>query len=286
MKAIFLLLRPRHYLKNIFIFAPLLFAFSFTQAHILKALIAFALFSLMASAVYIFNDWKDIEDDRLHPQKKNRPLASGKVSIRVAWFVLFGLVFLSLSLAYLESPNLCIVLSIYFGINILYSVKLKHIALVDISLIAVGFVLRLFAGSSATDIPLSVWIVTLTYLLALFIALAKRRDDVLLASRGMQTRKSIDGYSLEFINIAMTLMAGVVIVSYILYTISTDIMVQMHTHYLYVTSAFVILGVMRYMQLTFVEEKSGTPTLLVVGDPFLRTTLFFWLISFLAIVLI
>lgn len=185
------LLRPRHYLKNIFIFAPLLFAFSFTTVHIVHALIAFVLFSLMASAVYIFNDWKDIDDDRRHPQKKNRPMASGAVSVGTAWLVLIILVLISLSLAYLVSLNLLFVLAIYFGMNILYSLKLQHIALVDISLIAVGFVLRLYAGSTATDIPLSVWIVTLTYLLALFIALAKRRDDVLLASRGKRDRKSV-----------------------------------------------------------------------------------------------
>ncbi len=286
MMSVFSLLRPRHYLKNIFIFAPLLFAFSFTSEHILQALAAFAVFSLMASAVYIFNDLNDIEEDRRHPQKKLRPLASGRVSVKTAWIVLVVLSAASLGLAALLSQSLVYVLGIYFGINILYSLKLKHIALVDISVISIGFVLRLYAGSATTGIPLSVWIVTLTYLLALFIALAKRRDDVLLASQGKRTRKSIDGYNLEFINIAMTLMAGVVIVSYILYTISTDVMARLHTHYLFITSAFVILCVMRYMQLTFVEEKSGTPTHLVLGDPFLRSTLLLWLISFLIIVLI
>lgn len=124
----------------------------------------------------------------------------------------------------------------------------------------------------------------MTFLLALFLALAKRRDDVLLALDGQQTRKNIDGYNLEFVNASMVLMAGVVIVSYIMYTISPAVTARLGTEYLYLTSFFVILGILRYMQITFVEENSGSPTRVVIKDTFLKLTIFFWLLSFVGIV--
>ncbi len=280
------LLRPQHYIKNLFIFAPALFAFSFSFETIVNEILAFIFFSLTASAVYIFNDLQDVEEDRLHPQKKFRPLASGEVSMATAWILIVSLLAFSLPGSFLINRELLFVLFVYLVMNIFYSIKLKHIAIVDISIIAIGFVLRLYAGSTATGIPLSAWIVTITYLLSLFIALAKRRDDVLLASMGKRTRKNIDGYNLEFINIGMSVMAGIVVVSYILYTVSAEVMERMHTHYLYVTTVFVIMGIFRYLQLTFVYEKSGNPTQLVLNDPFLRITIVMWLIAYMVIVLV
>jgi 4-hydroxybenzoate polyprenyltransferase len=225
----------------------------------------------------------DINEDRAHPTKKYRPIASGAVSTKRAKSLILVLSLTSLSLSLVLSFKLFIVLLIYFILNISYSTKLKHIAILDIFIIATGFVLRLFAGSVVTDINLSMWIILMTFLLAIFLALAKRRDDVLLSLEGQETRKNIDGYNLEFVNAAMVLMAGVVVVSYIQYTISPEVIERIGTEYLYLTSFFVVLGILRYMQITFVEQDSGSPSKIVIKDTFLKVTILFWLISFLVV---
>ncbi|MCK4975290.1 MAG: UbiA prenyltransferase family protein [Sulfurimonas sp.] len=263
---------------------PLLFSFSFSNVeNNVNTLIAFILFSILASSIYIFNDFMDINEDRAHPKKKYRPLASGAVSIKTAKMLIAVLSLTSLTVSLIVSFELFIVLFIYFILNILYSLKLKHISILDIFIIATGFVLRLFAGSAVTDVELSMWIILMTFLLAIFLALAKRRDDVLLSQQGQETRKNIDGYNLDFVNASMVLMAGVVIVSYIQYTISPEVIDRIGSHYLYLTSFFVILGVLRYMQITFVEQNSGSPTKIVIKDMFMKLTIAFWLISFIVI---
>jgi 4-hydroxybenzoate polyprenyltransferase len=226
----------------------------------------------------------DIQEDKNHPNKKLRPLASGKVSKNTARFLIATFSLFSLFMAYMLNQRLFIVLLIYFILNIAYSLKLKHIAIVDIFVIATGFVLRLFAGASVINIKLSMWIIIMTFLLALFLAVAKRRDDIILASQGKSTRKNIDGYNLEFVNAVMVFMSGVIVVAYILYTVSGDVINHFHTHYLYLTAFFVILGIMRYMQITFVEQNSGNPTKIALKDKFLQITIVLWLISFLLVV--
>ncbi len=278
-------MRPHQYVKNIFIFAPLLFSFSFDDTNkTIITFMVFILFSILASSVYILNDLMDVEEDKAHPTKKNRPIASGALSAKTAKVLFVVLASLSLVSSLLISQELFYVLASYFILNVAYSLKLKHISIVDIFIIATGFVLRLFAGSVATDIPLSMWIIIITFLLAIFLALAKRRDDVLLSLKGQETRKNIDGYNLEFVNATMTLMSGVVVMSYILYTVSAEVIERVHTHYLFLSAFFVILGIFRYMQITFVEEKSGSPSKIVVGDRFIKITLLLWLASFIIIV--
>ncbi|MFA5233747.1 MAG: UbiA prenyltransferase family protein [Sulfurimonas sp.] len=284
MKEVLKLFRVHQYIKNLFIFMPLLFSFSYTNLDDnLNTLIAFILFCLLASSIYIFNDLMDVNEDRAHPKKKFRPLASEKVSTNSAKALISLLSISSLSISLIISVELFAVMLIYFLLNISYSLKLKHIAILDIFIIATGFVLRLFAGSAVTGISLSMWIILMTFLLAIFLALAKRRDDVLLSLEGQETRKNIDGYNLEFVNAAMVLMAGVVIVSYIQYTISPEVIDRLDTEYLYITSFFVILGIFRYMQITFVEQDSGSPTKVVIRDRFLKVTIFLWLLTFILV---
>lgn len=283
-KHVIKLLRPHQYIKNLFVFAPLLFSFNFTQTDIINTTIVFILFSLIASSIYVLNDYMDIEEDKQHPKKKFRPLASEKVSKNTAKILIILLSSISLISAYFVNINLFMVLLIYFILNIAYSLKLKHITIVDIFIIANGFVLRLFAGASITENQLSMWIIILTFLLALFLAVAKRRDDVLLSSQGKETRKNIDGYNLEFVNATMVFMSAVIVVAYILYTVSGEVLNRLHTQDLYLTAFFVILGIMRYMQITFVEGNSGSPTKLVLKDRFLQITIFLWLSSFFIIV--
>lgn len=285
MREIFKLFRVHQYIKNLFIFTPLLFSFSFSNAeNNINTLVAFILFSILASSIYIFNDLMDINEDRAHPKKKYRPLASGTVPLKTAKILIALLSLSSLSISFIFSFDLFLVLFVYFILNIAYSLKLKHISILDIFIIATGFVLRLFAGSAVAGIELSMWIILMTFLLAIFLALAKRRDDVLLSLGGQETRKNIDGYNLEFVNASMVLMAGAVIVSYIQYTISPEVIGRLGSHYLYLTSFFVILGILRYMQITFVEQNSGSPTKVVIRDMFMKLTIAFWLISFIMIV--
>lgn len=284
MNNIIKLLRPHQYVKNLFVFAPLLFTFHFVFNDVINTITVFILFSLLASSIYVINDYMDIEEDKQHPKKRFRPLASGEVSKGTAKILIISLSSISLIGAYLFNIDLFIVLCIYFVLNIAYSLKLKHITIVDIFIIATGFVLRLFAGTSVIETPLSMWIIILTFLLALFLAVAKRRDDVLLSAEGKETRKNIDGYNLEFVNAIMVFMSGVIVVAYILYTVSGEVLNRLHTQHLYLTAFFVILGIMRYMQITFVEGNSGSPTKLVLKDRFLQITILFWLLSFYVVV--
>jgi len=280
------LIRPHQYIKNIFIFMPIFFIGHITNIElILITTTAFVAFSISASAVYIFNDYQDIDDDRKHPEKKHRPLASGSITKKFA-ITLIGVFFIiGISIMATISFQVVGILCIYITLNIAYSLYLKHIAILDVSIIAICFVLRLFIGSSATGTALSMWIIITTFLLALFIALAKRRDDILFfLNTGKKMRRAIDGYNLQLIDGAMMIMASVVIVTYILYTTSIEVLQRMQSEYLYLTALFVILGIMRYLQISFVENNSGSPTKIVLRDKFMQITILAWTFSFAWIV--
>jgi 4-hydroxybenzoate polyprenyltransferase len=282
MKNLISLIRPHHYIKNIFVLLPLFFVGQFTNtALLLNGLIAFSAFSLCASAIYIFNDYRDIKNDRKHPKKKYRPLASGLIKKNTALYLMFVLLIAGLFLMAKVSTSSLIIIIIYVFLNILYSLKLKRIALLDITIIAVGFVLRLFVGSFAYNVALEIWIVIMTFLLALFLALAKRRDDVLIYNKsGAKMRKSMDGYNLKLIDGSMLLMSAIVIVAYIQYTTSIQIIEKFNNENLYLTALFVIFGIMRYLQITLVEKKSGSPTEIVIKDKIMQINLILWILSF------
>lgn len=282
MNGIFTIIRPKQYIKNTFILLPLFFAGQITNMELLiNALMAFVAFSLSASAVYIFNDYKDIKEDRKHPKKKYRPLASGLISKNVALSLMTILLIMGFSLMAIISLEALVILGIYVILNISYSLKLKRIALLDVIIIAIGFVLRLFVGSFAYEIPLKIWIVIMTFLLALFLALAKRRDDVLIFRKsGNKMRKSVDGYNLQLIDGSMMVMSAVVIVAYLLYTTSQEIIEKFQNENLYLTTLFVIFGLMRYLQITLVEKKSGLPTETIFKDKIMQINLLLWVLSF------
>ncbi len=287
MNLYFKLLRVSHWVKNLFIFLPLFFSGNIlTDVNgFLQVSLGFVLFSLIASSIYMINDLKDIESDRLHPEKKNRPFASGKVPIKTG-ILLSSILFIgSITAAYLINLYFAGVLVFYFAMNIAYSMGLKHVAIIDISIIAIGFLLRVIAGGLLAEVFISHWIIIMTFLLALLLGLAKRRDDVLLFNQsGQKMRKSVDGYNLEFINATMVIMAAVVIVAYIMYTISEEVIQHFHTPYLYATSLFVILGIIRYLQITFVKNKSGNPTQILLKDRFIQLVLMGWIVTFFLII--
>jgi 4-hydroxybenzoate polyprenyltransferase len=275
------LCRIHQYLKNGFIWLPVFFGNALTNWDaLLSTLIAFTAFSLLASTVYVINDVKDIEDDRRHPAKKKRPLASGIVPAKGAAVLAVGLFAVSMTISLAALPLACTyIMMAYLLLNVAYSYGLKHIPIVDIVCIAVGFVLRIFVGGMASHIRISPWIVIMGFLLALFLALAKRRDDLLLAGQGNLVRKAIDGYNLEFISLAMGIMASVTIVSYILYTVSPEVVNKHGTGKLYVSGIWVLLGLLRYLQITFVEEKSGSPSLVLIKDHLLQAVIVLWLVN-------
>jgi len=276
------LARPHQYLKNLFIFLPIFFALKITDLHLLSsATLAFIGFSLTASGIYILNDYYDIKEDRQHPRKKYRPLASGIISKFEAIIIMLMCFSLGFSLMGLINTQALLILTTYLSLNIAYSLYLKNIAIVDIMIIASGFVLRLFIGSAVTGITLSSWIVIMTFLLALFIALAKRRDDLLIyLDTGKKMRKAINGYNLQFLDSAMVVMATVVIIAYIMYVTSIETVARINSEYLYLTAFFVILGILRYLQISFVLQDSGSPTKIVIKDRFIQLTLIAWVSTF------
>ena len=282
MKNFISLIRPHHYVKNIFVLLPLFFGGQITNnSQILNGAIAFFAFSVSASAIYIFNDYMDIKNDRKHPKKKYRPLASGSISKSNGLYLMIILLTVGIfSIAYVSTGSL-IILIVYIILNILYSLKLKQIALLDITIIAIGFVLRLFVGSFAYNVALEFWIVIMTFLLALFLALAKRRDDVLILNKsGAKMRKSVNGYNLQLVDGSMLVMSAIVIVAYIQYSTSLEIINKFNNENLYLTALFVIFGIMRYLQIAFVEKKSGSPTEIILKDKTMQINLLLWASSF------
>jgi 4-hydroxybenzoate polyprenyltransferase len=182
--------------------------------------------------------------------------------------------------ALLPKPDFLLILGAYLILNVAYSFFLKHQAIIDVVCLALGFVLRVLAGGVAAAVPVSHWIIIMTFLLALFLALAKRRDDLLLAAEGQSARRSIDGYSLEFVSTSMAVMAAVIIVAYILYTVSPDTIQKHGTDRLYLTGIWVVVGLLRYLQLALVENCTASPTKILLQDRFLQTVLALWILSF------
>lgn len=285
--AVVQLLRPLQWVKNGFVFLPIFFDRHFFQAEYWwPALTAFFAFSFAASAVYCFNDIRDAAFDRHHPVKKNRPIASGQVTPTAGYWLCAACLMVSgVLLAFL--PETVIgktggVLLAYLGLNLAYCLWLKHYAIVDVFIIATGFVLRLFAGAFAARVPLSHWIVLMTFLLALFLAFAKRRDDVATYERsGIPTRKNLNRYNLAFMNQSLSVIAAVTLVAYVLYCVSPDVMARIGSEHLYLTSVFVLAGIIRYLQLAIVDLRSGSPTKVLLHDRFIQGCVALWGISFL-----
>jgi 4-hydroxybenzoate polyprenyltransferase len=278
------LLRINHWIKNFFIFIPVFFsAHIFDLSYITRSVIGFVCFSLTASSIYIFNDWKDIDKDRLHPTKKDRPLAAGKLKAQNALYLavfLFIMAVIIHAIFIKEWISLAILL-FYLAQNFLYTLRLKQIAIVDITIISLGFVLRLAYGGITNSIVLSEWIILMTFLLSLFLAFSKRRNDVLLFdTTGTKIRKSTSGYNLQFIDISLSITASVVIIAYLMYTTSDSIIVKFGKE-VYMTSFFVIIAILRFLKITVVNRKKhGDPTRVLYKDLFIQLLILAWIFSF------
>jgi 4-hydroxybenzoate polyprenyltransferase len=282
MKAYFQLIRPKDWAKNLFLFIPIFFAGLFFDGSVLIELLGgFICFSLVASSIYIINDYRDIEDDKKHPIKKTRPLASGTVKKSTGLLVAFVFLISGFTAAWFIRDKFMFVLGIYFFLNLAYSFGLKNIPILDIIIISIGFVLRVKAGAVIAKVGLSEWLTIMVFLLALFMAIAKRRDDVLLKlSSGNDMRKAVKGYNLDFINTALSLICAVIIVAYFMYTTSPEIVERLQTYRLYYTCLFVLAGIFRYLQLIYVQQDSQSPTKILYKDRFIQATILLWIISF------
>lgn len=277
-----ILMRPRQWVKNLFIFLPLFFALRITDLSLLvRAGMAFICFCFLAGGIYTFNDYHDREEDKRHPRKKMRPLAAGRVSAKAALTMAALLVISGMVGSWLLGINLFYLAFFYLLLNIFYTLKIKHVAILDIFSVALGFVIRIFVGGFVTGLTIYPWIVVMTFLLALFLAIGKRREDVVIfMQNARETRKSVNGYTLHFIDNAMIAMAAITIVSYLMYTMSEEVTAKFGTDYLYVTAVFVMLGLMRYLQITMVEGRSADPTDVLLRDKFIQIVLAGWIITF------
>ncbi len=281
-KTILTTIRFHHYVKNLFIFLPLFFGSQLLNFPLLsKTTLAFVAFSFTASAIYILNDFKDIDVDKHHPYKKYRPIPLGIISIEHAQFLMTIFLLVGLGLMLSLSISAFIVLICYIILNIGYSFYFKHIFIIDITIIAIGFVLRIIVGSFVSTISLSTWIILMTFLLAFFIALSKRRDDLLFFLKTKsKIRKVIDRYDLKIIDKSLMLMAFVIIFIYVLYTIAANETLAANNNYIFLTILFVIIGFFRYFQIVFTDHHSGSPTTIFYRDKILKLTILIWVLFY------
>lgn len=272
---------------------PIFFGGALTDTTALTAsIMAFFAYSFAASSIYCYNDIIDVEQDRRHSVKCHRPIASGAVSILQGYLIMAFMLLLSAAMVMLSGTrfmHLGAVIFAYYVLDLAYCRFLKHFAIVDVVILSFGFVLRILAGSAATGIVASQWLVLMTFLLTLLLGFAKRRDDVLRMQRtGIPPRHNTKRYNLTFINQAVTVTAAVTLVCYIMYTMSyttpqtnsTSYITTGTSTYAYLTTIFVLLGLLRYMQIAAVDENTGDPTKLMFQDRFLQIVILLWFIAF------
>jgi len=288
MKKYLKLLRVEQWVKNLFVFVPLFFSGNITNLDLLsKSIFAFIIFSLAASVVYILNDYNDIEADRKHPEKRRRPLASGAVSKAKAVGILTALIIIDVALVFLahlyfQEPlwKFATIIGLYIAVNLAYTFKLKHVPIIDIFIIALGFVLRVLAGGYITEIGISQWAILLTFVLALVLAIGKRRGELINAQVSGKTRKALDGYNVQFADIALSISVTLAIVCYLMFTLSPEVQARFHERVFY-TVIFVVFAFLRYLQQTLVYNRTESPTKIVYRDRYIQITLILWVAAFL-----
>ncbi|MCK5125330.1 MAG: decaprenyl-phosphate phosphoribosyltransferase [candidate division Zixibacteria bacterium] len=275
------LLRPHQWVKNGIVLAGLIFSGSaIHMGKDLNALIATAIFCLLSSTIYIINDIADAEADRKHPAKSNRPIASGRITVMPAIIIAIILGAGSLTWAYFTHWGFFITAISYVILNILYSFVLKHVVLIDVMSIAAGFVLRALGGALVIDVDFSGWLLITSFLLAMFLALGKRRHEmVVLENGGKEHRKILEKYSTYFLDQLISVVTPAVLVCYLIYVISPDVKERLGTDYLYITVPFVIYGIFRYYYLIHQKNKGGSPTRILLTDLPIMITVFLWLSS-------
>ncbi|MBZ0203087.1 MAG: decaprenyl-phosphate phosphoribosyltransferase [Ignavibacteria bacterium] len=282
------LIRPKQWIKNFFVFAPLLFSrHIFHLDYLIPSIAAFIIFSLASSAVYIINDIMDVESDRVHPKKKYRPLASGELSVKQAMVFLVILVAVIIGTLVFQRPIFAFVIILYLITNLIYSFKVKSIVLLDVFFISFGFMLRVLGGAAAIGVTVSSWMILTTIFISLFLAISKRRSELsqMLNKENIdKQRKVLKDYSVEFADQINTIAAAGTIISYALYTVSERTVATFGTEKLIYTTPFVIYGIFRYMYLMHQKNLGESPTSIVTKDIPIIIDVFSWFIFSLIII--
>ena len=274
-------MRPREWVKNVFVLAALVFTKRiFDPSDLLQGGLAFACFCLISGAAYLFNDIRDRENDHQHPLKRHRPIASGALRVSVAALAAVLLALTALIGGFYVHPHFGIVLLIYAVLNIAYTLYLKHIVILDVMIIAAGFLLRAIGGAVAIQVAISSWFILCTMLLALFLGFAKRRHELaLLEGEASTHRRILAEYSPQFLDQIIAIVTAGALVSYALYTMSPEVIEKLGTKYLNLTIPFVIYGMLRYLYLIYKKDGGGNPTSTVLGDIPLLIACALWLLT-------
>lgn len=284
-------MRIHQWVKNMFIFAPVIFSLHLPDFNLLKHLgnsvAAFFLFSLVASSIYVLNDCFDREKDRNHPEKRRRPIASGALNVSTAVTGAILMLAVSLTVIFLFNRAFFIISMVYIVMNVLYSTYLKKVVILDVMVIAVGFVLRVKIGGDINHIELSVWILMITFLLAIFLGLIKRRQEWVKMNEiegGGDTRKTLLDYNKELLDQLISITTTATLVSYIVYVINPDIQQKFHTRDLYLTVPFVVFGIFRYLYLTYSKGKGESPSEVIFSDLPFAVNIVLWVAVFVFII--
>jgi len=274
-------LRPQQWIKNLFLFAPLIFSQNIQNLPLLwKTSAAFGLFCLISGTCYIFNDLQDLKEDQRHPLKSERPLASGRLSRKTALVFFIAISFFSFILAFILEPVFFYVLLAYYLMQIAYSIRLKHIVILDVFIVAAGFFLRVIAGGLVIDVYISPWLLICTLLLALFLALGKRRHEIVILDKKAESHRPILGeYSPHLLDQMIAVVTASTVISYCLYTISAETVEKFGTKKLIYTVPFVLYGIFRYLYLIHQKSKGGSPEVLIIKDRPLLLAIILWIIS-------
>jgi 4-hydroxybenzoate polyprenyltransferase len=276
-------LRPYQWVKNLLVFAPLVFAKRMLDPGAAwHAVLAFVAFCAVASGIYLLNDLKDVEGDRAHPEKKRRPLPSGRLRPGTAWLACGALVLAGLALAYTGVRPFHWPVAAYLVINVLYSFRLKHVVVLDTMCVASGFLLRVFTGGEAIGEPVSGWLTLCIFFVALLLAFCKRRHELVLLGEGsMEHRRSLDDYSLPFLDQLIAPLGALTVMTYAAYTVSHEAIEQFggsskEGSNLVYTVPFVVFGIFRYLYLVHIKVEGGNPTRLLLKDPPTLVNILLW----------
>ncbi|MDH5186131.1 MAG: decaprenyl-phosphate phosphoribosyltransferase [bacterium] len=287
-KNIILSLRPKQWSKNLIIFAGLIFSQNLLNTgYLLRSIAAFAIFCLLSGAVYIINDIVDKEPDRKHPVKSKRPIAAGTLKVNSA--IIFAVIFTIVSLIFAYWINLAffLVAIAYFVLMLAYSFLLKKIVILDVLIVATGFALRAFAGTVAISVEISVWLFLCAILLALFLAISKRRHElVLFEEEAVAHRVVLGEYSKQLLDQMISIVTASTLITYSIYTIAPETVKKFHTPNLVLTIPFVLYGIFRYLYLVYKKQLGGSPEKLMLEDKGLIIGILAWLLSIIVILYI
>ena len=279
--AYFKLIRPKQWSKNVFVFVPLFFSGEFQVENVNRAILGFFVFCTLCSAIYVLNDWFDIEADRQHKKKRTRPLASGLVFKKEASFLILLLFLMTICVCFFQNYSIStLAYLVFYGVlNIAYSLRLKHIPILELFILASGFIVRLLFGAAVVEVTLSLWIIICTGLLSLMLAIGKRRGDLVQNNDGKMMRKSLTYYNLTFLDQINVLSATTTFTGYLIFC-TTSFAINRFGQEVIITAVFVLFGILSYLRLLILDEAGDDPTSLVLGDNGIRIAILFWIISF------